>query len=470
MIEYTVIGNFKYRGQEYQVMIDDEKRYYFLKINPDGSESYIDIHEYIRLINEFKYKEEPLLIEDNRKKKKRKLTPKIIIAGIILTLSLSFVSIMNSMAPTMDLHSHTSDYSNTSSYTVQIEEQDNDKAQKAIDELYRYIEQENQNFKVDTRVDGWNLIKIYDNSELDDVLGYSREEITYNDIINDINNNPHMSQKFKDLYIKLANNLREQYPNMDLRIWHYNLQTLKIVELSEMDMQLKAMSGTACAVYRQDENTIYTVEGYDYVQGTWDYQVIMHEMGHPIRSLVTHIGENQVKARFQSYSGHGTVIGEALNSLLTLRSYDPNEKDVAYQFQSNMVELMVNEMDNYTYQDFVEHNLTYFEQQLNEYNGNNDAVEIIGLIELQYNDYHNKDFEIDEAQFHKVYDYIANMYYGNHLNPNMSAEEAIKVRDTFIDKLTFDVPEEYKVSIEHLNEYFETYCNSIGLQINGYSR
>ena len=156
-----------------------------------------------------------------------------------------------------------------------------------------------------------------------------------------------------------------------------------------MDMQLKAMSGTACAVYRQDENTIYTVEGYDYVQGTWDYQVIMHEMGHPIRSLVTHIGENQVKARFQSYSGHGTVIGEALNSLLTLRSYDPNEKDVAYQFQSNMVELMVNEMDNYTYQDFVEHNLTYFEQQLNEYNGNNDAVEIIGLIELQYNDYHN---------------------------------------------------------------------------------
>ena len=470
MIEYTVIGNFKFKGQEYQALIDDNRRYYFLKINEDGSEGYIDIHEYIQLINEFKYKEEPLLIEDDKeKKKKKKMTPKIIIAGLIISLSLSFVGIMNSMAPTMDLHRNT-DYSNTSSYTIQLEDEDYTQAQKAIDELYRYIEQENNNFEVDTRVDGWNLIKIYDNSELDDVLGYTKEEVTYDDIINDINNNPNISPKFKELYITLANNLREQYPTLDLRIWHINLQTLKIEELSEMDMQLKAMSGTACAVYRQDENTIYTVEGYDYVQGTWDYQVIMHEMGHPIRSLITHIGDNQVKVRFQSYSGYGTVTGEALNSLFTLRSYDPNERDVAYQLQSNMVELMVSEMDNYSYQDYVEHNLTYFEQQLNEYNGNNDAVEMIGLMELQYKDYHNKDYEIDEAEFHKLYDYIANMYYGNHLNPNMSTEEALQVRDDFIDRLTFDVPEEYNISVEHLNQYFQDYCNSIGLSIDGYTR
>lgn len=338
---------------------------------------------------------------------------------------------------------------------------DLEKAQKALDELYQYIDQEKQNFEVDTRTDGFNLIKIYNSDELDGVFGNRREDITYDDIIDDINANTGISLPYKKLYLTLVNNLRGQYPSLDLRIWHMNLQTLKIVELSEMDMQLKAMSGTASAVYRQDENVIYTVKEYEYIPGTWEYQVIMHEMGHPIRSLNTHLGETRVKARFQSYSGHGTVIGEALNSLLTLRSYDPYEKDIAYQFQSNMVELMVTEMDNYTYQDFVEHNLTYFEQKLNEYNGDEDAVEVIGLIELQYQDYHDKEYEIKESTFHKVYDYIAKMYYGNHLKSDMTEEERLKVRDEFIDKLTYDVPEEYQVNIPYLNEYFDHYCTEL---------
>lgn len=466
MIEYTEIGNFIYKNKEYKMFIDDERRYYFLRIKENGKEDYIDIHEYIQLINKFKDVEEPLLITNDNRSKKRKMTPKLFIAGILVTISLAFTMVMNAMAPTMDLHSQTQDYSNTSSYVIEVQEQDNDKAQQAIDELYRYIEQENSDFEVDTRVDGWNLIKIYDLSELDDVLGYPKEAITYDDIINDINNNPNIPASFKPMYIELANDLRAQYPDMDLRVWHINLQTLKIVELSEMDMKLKAMSGTACAVYRQDENTIYTVEGYDYVPGTWDYQVIKHEMGHPIRSLITHIGENQVKVRFQSYSGHGTVTGEALNSLLTLRSYDPDERDVAYQFQSNMIELMVDSMDNYTYQDYVEHNLTYFEQQLNEYNGNNEAVRMIGLLELQYDDYHDKNMTIDESTFHELYDYIARMYYGNHLHPNMLPGEAQYVRDQFIDRLTYDVPEEYNVDLDHLNQFFEEYCAEIGLNLS----
>lgn len=390
----------------------------------------------------------------------KKFIPLFIISGIVLNVILAFAVIMCSMAPGMVRNSQMAEHSEKAA-DAEEDRNDQDKAQKEIDELYRYIEQENRDFAVDTRADGWNLIKIYNSSELDDVLGYTREEITYDDIIRDINDNQNMSSQFKELSIILADNLREQYPEMDLRIWHVNLQTLKILEVSEFDMRLKAMSGTANAVYRQDENTIYTVDGYEYIPGTWDYQVIMHEMGHPIRSLITHVGDDQVKAQFLSYSGHGNVIGEAMNSLLTLRSYDKDERDVAYQLQSNMVELMVTNMDNYSYQDFVEHNLTYFEQKLNEYNGSDDAVEVIGLMELQYKDYHNNDYEIDGSRFHKVYDYIADMYYGNHLDPDMTREQAEEVRDSFIDRLTYDVPEEYHISTEHLNEYFETYYTSL---------
>ena len=50
MIEYTIIGNFQYKKQEYQALIDDNRRYYFLKIN-NNQEEYININEYIALIN-----------------------------------------------------------------------------------------------------------------------------------------------------------------------------------------------------------------------------------------------------------------------------------------------------------------------------------------------------------------------------------------------------------------------------------
>ncbi len=399
-------------------------------------------------------KKEGVKLKTDGQKRKRTIRSILIITGILSAMIIMFAAFMNSTAPAMDLHSQITKDSGQSGLKA-AEKNNLDKAQKAVDELYRYIEQENLNFKIDTRADGWNLIKIYDNSELENVFGISGDELTYDDIINDIKKNSGIASSFKSLFITFANNLRKQYPSMDLRIWHINLQTLKIVEVSEMEMRLKAMSGTAYAVYRQDENTIYTVNGYEYIPGTWEYQVIMHEMGHTIRSLITHCNGDQVKVRFQSCSGYGTITGEALNSLLTLRSYDAEERDIAYQLQSNMVELMVTEMDNYTYQDFVEHNLTYFEQKLNEYNGNTDAVEMIGLLELQYQDYHNKDYEINETLFHKLYDYIADMYYQNHLHPDMTENEMLKVRDDFIDRLTYDVPEEYHISIDHIKEHFE---------------
>ena len=53
-------------------------------------------------------------------------------------------------------------------------------------------------------------------------------------------------------------------------------------------------------------------------------------------------------------------------------------------------------MDNYNYQDFVEHNVTYFENKLNEHNQNDQAVKIIGLIDLQYKDHHDKQIQVEQ--------------------------------------------------------------------------
>ena len=55
------------------------------------------------------------------------------------------------------------------------------------------------------------------------------------------------------------------------------------------------------------------------------------------------------------------------------------------------------------------------------------------------------------------YDYISNMYLGKHLKAGMSQEEARGIMDEMLEKLLFDVPEEYHIDRDHFYEYLEKY-------------
>ena len=467
MIEYTVIGNFEYKGKEYVLLLDNDKRYFFMGVNEKEEYEYITLQELIALVNKFTYNENVLLIEQRKKGKKIKIVPKVIIGTLLVTLTFSFGSLLNKFQSNkykFDLSSPVTTSSYTATMSTTEEEEVKDKTQQAIEKILENAERDNDNLQTEESVvQGFNLKIVLDSEGLDEALGYKKETVTYDMIRQTIQNNNNIPQKFKDLYIILANNLERQYPKMDLRIWYENLKTMKILEVDEMQMKVKAISVNANACYRKDENTIYTVKGYEYIPGTWEYQVIMHEMGHPIRSGFIHKGDQEIRTQFENRSGEGTIVEESLNSLLTLRSYDKNERDVAYQLQSNMIETMVDSMDNYTYQDFVEHNITYFENKLNEQNGNNKAVEMLGLLNLQYKDYHDNDISVKQELFHPLYDYIATMYYTKNLSPNLTYEEAKAVRDRFIDKISFDVPEEYNLDIHHMEEFFDSYCAKIGI-------
>lgn len=468
MREYTIIGNFNYKNNKYELLLDEEQRYYFLKINEKDNYEYITLKEFVELGNLFSHQEYGMNIEKKvEKKNKLKLVPKILIGSLVVPLTLSLGMSLNHMKNIEKYdYSHPNTYTTTTT-TVADNYESDDATEQMINKVLKDIEKNKDNFEVEEYVEGVNLQVILDSSAIEQAFGTKKEDVTYDTIIQDINSNSNIPQKYKDLYITLANNLKKQYPDMDLRIWHENLKTMQIKEVDEMDMKIKAVSASAYATYRKDENVIYTVKDYNYEPGTWEYQVIMHEMCHPIRSGIFKVGKNEVNVHFESRSGEGTIISEAMNSLLAVRSYDQNERDIAYQLQSNMVELMVDSMDNYTYQDYVEHSLTYFENELNKQNGNDKAVEIVGLINLQYKDYHDNKVLVDEEMFHEVYDYIADMYYSKNINSSMSYEEASKVKDTFIDRLTFDVPEEYNISVNHINEHFNDYCNQLGIG-NGY--
>lgn len=460
MKEYTIIGNFLYKNKKYELLLDDSQKYFFLeRIN--NNYKYISLKEYIELIHKFADKKDikTFIIYEKQGKKKIKLIPKILIGTTAIILSLSLLTNINNKKPS----NVNTDFTTSSTYVESISIED--KTNQEIDKWLIEIVEETKNFKIDTARQSGNRTLIYDFSELDNIFNNTKEDVTYNTIRETIKNNPNINEKYKLILYSFTDNLEKKYPTMDLRIWNHNLKTLKILEVTEMEMQVKAISADAYACYRIQENTIYTVKDYNYVPGTWEYQVIIHELGHTVKTTSSEINGKEVKTYFKKDSGNGTITEEALNTLFSLRAYDNEEKNLAYQLQSNIIELMVTSMDNYTYQDYIEHNVTYFEEKLNEHNNNDDAVKIIGLIDLQYDDYHDNSIQVDQTQFYELYDYIANMYYNKNITSTMSKDELYTIRDNYIKKLTYDVPEDYNIDINHINEHFEIYCQEHGISL-----
>ena len=464
MIEYNIISDFIYKGKKYLYLLDNDHKYFFLRINENNELKYITIQELVELTNLFVPKDYVLLLEESPNKNKIKIVPMILIGTTLFVMTTGCGKMLDNEYNTHKPENTPVQTPYTSSVSTTDEEVEETQKKDVIESLYEESEKKKENFEVEDMIQGFHRIIILDSSRLDEAFGYKKEDVTYDKIRQTINSNNSIPEKFKTMYIELANNLEREYPNMDLRVWYENLKTMKILEVDEMDMKLKAVSASAYACYRKDENTIYTVKDYKYEPGTWEYQVIIHEMAHPIRSGFFKIGSEEVRVQFTDKSGDGVIIEEALNSLLSLRSYDKSERNIAYQLQSNMLEMIVESLDNYDYQDFVEHNITYLENEMNKQNGDDKAINMFALINLQYKDYHDKTLEVEQKNFYPLYDYIAKMYYRKKINPNMSYDTAKKIRDEFIDRLTYDVPEEYNLDVSHMEEYFNTYCNEIGIR------
>ena len=124
-------------------------------------------------------------------------------------------------------------------------------------------------------------------------------------------------------------------------------------------------------------------------------------------------------------------------------------------------------MDNYKIEDYVSHSLSYYANKLDEFNqDDNYATVILELIQAQYKDYHNDLIVVPQEQYYPIYDYVANMYYQKNLNSSMSYLDAVNVTDQLINKIMFDVPEDYNIDIDHFYEHLNAYCNTIGIKTN----
>lgn len=301
---------------------------------------------------------------------------------------------------------------------------------------------------------------IYSSDGLDQMLDYSREDITYDDIQDDIDKLD-MPDNCRKVYKTLADNLERQYPDMDLRIWHINLQTMKFEEVSTYTLEA---IGYDTAYYLIQSNSIEIQEGLDFRPGTLEYQILVHEFCHPIRSSSFQLDEMSCWCEFDGTGDDYSVINEAMDSILALRSYDQDDALIGYTVISHMVEVILECMDNYTLQDYVGHDVYYFASKLDEMNGDGNAIEVLNLMQLCWDDIKDDEVSFPVEYYYGLYDYIARMYYDKYLSSDMSSNQVTSVKDELIGKLGAELTGERAQQLENARAHFDgflvEYCKS----------
>ena len=459
MKEYSKVLEFYFDKQKYVMLLDDNNKHFFLKQNKDGSVGYLNFIEFFNLVEILKNPPLELIVSDSKndsKKKKFKLVPKIIIGNIIMALSLSTMTIAHQIYES----NKRINAAKTDSETVKY---------MSIEDIDEYVSKETSKDQngVDTYLEGINsnYLFVYDNSYLNKVFG--NEKVTKDDLINAVNTNSKITDGFRPLLLEYINAVVSKYPDVDLRPFYKNLQTMEIVECTKTELVSASLSVNSSGCYNRMENKIYVLKDKKYEKGTWDYQVIYHELSHALRSCSFEENDKKYRIQCEGQNYSSVVIAEALNSLFAVSLFDYPEDDIAYQLQSNYTRVMLDCLDNYSLSDYANKSISYYVSKLDEYNNEkNNAAKILELIQFQYNDYHNDRIETSQESYYPIYDYICNMYFKKYIKEGMSYDEAYTVYEKMMSTIMFDVPEEYNIDTNRFLKNFQKACELNNIEIN----
>lgn len=478
MVKYRKILKFTFKNKKYQLLLDNKDKYFFLGINVDNTYSYITLEELLQLEKVFcNY---PLIMKAQRDSKngKMSLTPKVFIGGILTTLTLTTLLAGCSSPTSEDMFKLMGlDNKPKSSYE---EVYNSPKAENQISfttdedaltdsnsgsQIPFIVEDGDEKLEVETYLESeWlDYLYIYDMDYLGKVLNY--DSVSVQEIHRVIDGNNKISERFVPILHEYVDAVATKQPKAELRVLYENLKTLEIVECDKQELMLNSLSVDSYGCYIRTENKIYVSEDYEYKKGTWEYQVIYHELSHALRTGFWDTEDKEIRVQCEGLTMSGVTTAEALNSLFAVSLFDYEERDIAYQLQSNYHSIMIECMDNYELSDYVNHSLTYYASKLDEQNDDvNYAKTILELIETQYKDYHSDSLNIEESEYYPIYEYISDMYFGKYINSNMSYDEATSVADSLVERVMFDVPDEYHIDTNEFYELLNNYCERIGIE------
>ena len=469
MKEYRELVRLKFNNRKYIMYIDNQNKYFFLELKDGNQLSYIQLQTYKELCDAFCKTPHILRVQKDGKKEKKKLKliPKILIGTLAVPLTLTTYLFLNAtvqeIGNLIQPNTPSQSYTQTGNY--------GENSSSIINHISFDVEDSDEEFKVDTYLENEysKYIYVYDNDYLDKILEYS--SVSAEEMHNVVNNNSSITPRYKEIINDFIDDFYEKQPDAEKRILYENLKTLEVVECTKNELALESLSMDSYGCYIRTKNKIYVLKDNEYKEGTWEYQVIYHELCHAARTGFWDSDKKQIRVQCEGLNFYTTTAAEALNSIFAVSLFDYDEKDIAYQLQSNYFSVILDCMDNYKISDYMNHSLGYFVKKLDEFNGdNNYAASILQLMEVQFNDYHSDRIEIEENEYYPIYDYISSMYLQKYITPDMSYEECKEAIDRLVKTITFDVPEEYHIDKNRFYENADEYCKQIGIEIPNLTR
>lgn len=270
-----------------------------------------------------------------------------------------------------------------------------------------------------------------------------------------IRENDFLGAKYKNYFSDFVQRIAKKYPDADLSMLYHNLKTLRVIELDKMDYITKSLSIDSYGCYVMSENTIYIPKGTEYVEGEWGFQVLVHEFCHAAR--IVHEDVEDGKNRVQFCTDYNNILlEESMNSAFSCSLLNYDERDIAYQVPSNYLRIMLECMDNYGLSDYFNHSELYFLSKLDEYTGYTNYAQVIWkLITLQRSDWEDDKIDIPAEEYHAIYEYLCEMYYGKYITADMNEQERNAVAAELVDKAFFDAPENYKIDEQFFYDYLK---------------
>lgn len=301
---------------------------------------------------------------------------------------------------------------------------------------------------------------VYDSCDLHLIPDF-KTGVTADMCIDILNKNKKINSKMKELLTDFIRRIEKKYPNSSLDTLYNNLKTLKVVEATPEELIAVTFSIDSLACYQINENTIYIPKGAEFVEGTGDFQILFHEFSHVARSSRWKDKSNpeltvNYVISFQTSVYKHEILEEAMNSVFACSLLNYEERDIAYQVPSNYMRIMLECMDNYTLDDYLNHSDLYFLSKLDEFMGTvNHAETVWKLIVLQRDDWNDWTVRADGELFNPIYDCLCKMYYDKYITPGMSDAEKTAIADELVDKAFYDAVEGYQINPEYFYQYLK---------------
>ena len=476
---YRSMVKINYKNNKYEIFENKYNKKAILRINENGQYCYPTVQELIEvylIINT--HNASALGIEDNRRKV-YKFVPKVIVGttATLITASILAGCINTDVKPTNQY-----ELSSVTAYEQSYEEQTNDYVfdPAEFEDILTPVDDEHDyHWGTDYMNSEYTtMITCHDSSGYDQI--FETVNPSYDELCKKVDANENISAKYKQFIKDYLNDWLTKWPDSDFTLFYYNLDSLKIVELSEKEIQEKAISSTSVACYVNGENTIYINENIDISsKANDDYIVLGHELTHVAKRINTVSKDGkQVKICFSEYRAPGTYSEEAI---ITLAMYDlqgMNNTSVYYTLPCNYYRIILDCLgDEYTTEDFMNRSVNYLGEKMGEYTGDSTeyAFYILKKIGYQYEIKNNIYVSYDIDSFQDVYDYITKMYCIKYLSPDMTSEEAEEVFDNLVTMMTINLDKVKQNNYDEINEScfrdkFEEICSEYGIQLESQLR